>query len=100
MELVRAWAVDGGDFGFLEAQVDGELAAVMRKMAECSISDHRVTRSLGEDLISHFETPAGIEVRFARTLKGFSRALQTFFKLPKEFGAGRGRLCSEGRTGR
>jgi len=55
--LVRAWAVDGWDFGFVEAQVDGELAAVMCHVAQSSVGNHFVTRPFCEDILAHEKSP-------------------------------------------
>jgi hypothetical protein len=41
----------------VQAQIDGELAAVMGEMAEDSVGDHEIARLLVNDMTAHFEGP-------------------------------------------
>ena len=55
--LVGAGTVDGGDLGLVEAQVDGELAAMVCEVAERAVGNHYVTWSFSEHSVTHLEAP-------------------------------------------
>ena len=65
--FVGAGAVDCGHLGFVEAQVDGELSAMVGDVGECAVGDHDVARAFGEDLIATAELSKSRE-RYAATL--------------------------------
>ena len=55
--LVGGGAEQGGDFCFEEAEVDGELAAMMGEMTEDRVGNHDAAGILGDGVAAHFESP-------------------------------------------
>ena len=55
--LVCGGAIKRGNGGLVEAQIDGELAAMVGEVAEDCVRDHEISRLLLNDLSVHFECP-------------------------------------------
>ena len=62
MLLVGRGALEGGDAGFVETQIGGELAAMMGKMAKDAVGDRHVAGLRKGDPAADFEGPRAKQV--------------------------------------
>lgn len=78
VHFVGTRPVNGRNFGFEQPQIDSELAAMVRKVAQGSVKDHYVTRLFTQSLSDHGQPPGLHQVLFGGALQRGARLCEAF----------------------
>jgi hypothetical protein len=68
LAFIRGWAVDRGDLLFVEAQIHGELPAVMSHVVEHAVSNRHLAWLLTHQLARSQHPPFGVQQAIVRGL--------------------------------
>jgi hypothetical protein len=82
--FVGGWAVESGDGDFVEAQVDGELAAVVDEVVEEHAAVEDGSGSVGDYLFSPAQLPVGLQAFIGGGLEGVTGFGAGLFEIGEE----------------